>query len=262
MGTPFASTSTAPASIVRPATDAQIVRALVPMLEDRDWASSDQTAYVERAAVLKLVIRWATNVMDDATPPAISRVVHNTVGRLASHGEKVNAILAHLAEQPEQSRHQGALDAAKLYAPLSKEGASKLIGWLDAQGGKKVTATAPATDDQGWVDAETVPAGSYALTIEDSSVGNDLAFYRVDRPTEGKWAGFVFVKLELGPETQRLSIPAQKSVLRRIAEVGAREASILYGQKIEKCGVCHTKLTNKESREAGIGPDCRKKFGW
>jgi len=264
MGTPFTAATAAPATLVRPATDAQIIRALVPMLNDRDWASSKNVTYVERAAVLKLVISWAVAPMAETTPPEVSRAIHNAVGRNAAYGERVNAILAHLASVTD-SAQRSTLSVEKLYAPLTKEGASKLISWLDDQASTVLQAQeqavggAPSND---WVDAETVPAGSYALEITDSAVGNDIAFYQVDRPTEGRWAGFVFVKLLVGGDEQRLSIPNQKAVLRKIAAVGAREASILFGIKTEKCGVCHTRLTNKDSREAGIGPDCRKKFGW
>ncbi|URC18151.1 hypothetical protein SEA_ZENTENO07_50 [Mycobacterium phage Zenteno07] len=265
MASPFKTTipglgdvASTPASLVRPATDAQIERALVPMLEDRNWSDSGQAAaYIERAAVLKLVISWARNVMADSTPPAVSRAVHNAVNRNAPVGEKVNAILGHLAALPEQANHQGALSREKLYAPLTKEGASKLIGWLaDVPAKQEVRSTveAPAADVE-------VPAGRYALELEDSTVGNDLAFYKVDRPTEGKWAGRVFVNQIVGPEERAVRGKAAATILARIAADPAA-ASIRYGHAVQKCGVCHTRLTNKVSREAGIGPDCRKKYGW
>ena len=262
MASPFKTTipglgdvASTPASLVRPATDAQIERALVPMLEDRNWVDAAPT-FVERAAVLKLVITWARNVMADSTPPAVSRAVHNAVNRNAPVGEKVNAILAHLAALPEQANHQGALSREKLYAPLTKEGASKLIAWLADRPAKEGVKSAAQAD----ADVE-VPAGRYALPIEDSTVGNDLAFYKVDRPTEGKWAGRVFVNQIVGPEEQAVRGKAAATILARIAADPAA-ASIAYGHAIQKCGVCHTRLTNKVSREAGIGPDCRKKYGW
>lgn len=240
------------------ATDAQIERALVPMLEDRNWANSGQAAaYIERAAVLKLVITWALSPMADSTPPAVSRAIHNAVGRGAAYGERVNAILAHLAALPEQANHQGALSREKLYAPLTKAGASKLIAWLAEVPAKeqvRSTVEAPAA-------AVEVPAGRYAVELKDSSVGNDLAFYKVDRPTEGKWAGRVFVNQIVGPEEQPVRGKAAATVLAQIA-VDPAAASIRYGHAVQKCGVCHTRLTNKTSREAGIGPDCRKKYGW
>jgi hypothetical protein len=111
--------------------------------------------------------------------------------------------------------------------------------------------------------AEIVPEGRYALMIEHSEVGNDIAFYKVDRPTEGKWAGRVFVKLITGGGgEQRLSWAVTKNVLSRIAEEGAAVASARYGHELDHCGVCGRELTNKASRDRGIGPDCFAKMGW
>lgn len=109
--------------------------------------------------------------------------------------------------------------------------------------------------------AEVVPAGRYAVATESGAV-NTLAFYKVDRPTEGKWAGRVFVKLLVSDEEQRLSFAASKAVLAKIAAVGAQEASAAYGREIGSCGVCAKVLTNDESRAIGIGPDCRARLGW
>ena len=109
--------------------------------------------------------------------------------------------------------------------------------------------------------AEVVPAGRYAVATEDGAT-NALAFYKVDRPTEGRWAGYVFVKLMLSDEEQRMSRAAGDAILRKIAAVGAEAASAAYGQHIGECGVCGRTLTNDESRAYGIGPDCRKKLGW
>lgn len=109
--------------------------------------------------------------------------------------------------------------------------------------------------------ADEVPAGRYAVATEDGAV-NELAFYKVDRPTEGRWAGYVFVKLMKSDEEQRLSRPAGATVLAKIAAAGAKEASAAYGREIGKCGVCSRTLTNDESREIGIGPDCRARLGW
>jgi hypothetical protein len=99
-----------------------------------------------------------------------------------------------------------------------------------------------------------VPAGHYAVP---STGNNDLAFYRVDRPTEGRWAGSVFVKIVVGgrPDTgvPRRFVPG---ILARIVEAGIDEAARLYGQKIGRCYKCNRRLTDKVSRAAGIGPDC------
>lgn len=104
-----------------------------------------------------------------------------------------------------------------------------------------------------------VPNGRYAVHNDDQSV-NDIAFYKVENVTEGKWAGFTFVKQIVGPDEQNLSRGQARRVLAKISALGVREASQLFGRSTQKCGVCHTNLTNKESREYGIGPKCREKF--
>jgi hypothetical protein len=109
--------------------------------------------------------------------------------------------------------------------------------------------------------ADVVPAGRYAVYNDDQSV-NDLAFYKVDRPTEGRWAGRVFVKLIAGDDEQRLSWATTKSVLAKIAAAGAEAASARYGHEIGECGICGRQLTNDESRARGIGPRCAEKMAW
>lgn len=111
---------------------------------------------------------------------------------------------------------------------------------------KQQAPAAPAVD---------VPAGRYAVATEDGAT-NALAFYKVDRPTEGRWAGYTFVKLIVSDGEQRLSRAASRAVLAKIAEAGPAEASAAYGHEIGSCGVCGKVLTNDESRARGIGPVC------
>ena len=103
--------------------------------------------------------------------------------------------------------------------------------------------------------------GRYAIPTQEGAT-NELAFYKVDRPTEGRWAGYVFVKRLVGPEEQRLSQKQSAAILAKIGEFGAEKASKLYGKEIGHCGVCGRRLTNDESREAGIGPICAQGLGW
>ncbi|ABE67463.1 hypothetical protein PBI_QYRZULA_43 [Mycobacterium phage Qyrzula] len=160
---------------------------------------------------------------------------------------------AQTAETPEQ---------AAAWAPLTKAGASKMIEWLTGLP-KAATAEAPkakaAASDL--PSAEVVPAGRYAIDTNDGAV-NGVAFYKVDRPETGKWAGYVFVKLLVSDSEQRMSFAASKAVLNRIAEVGAEAASARYGHEIGRCGICDRTLTNDESRARGIGPVCAANAGW
>ncbi|AGT12782.1 hypothetical protein PHELEMICH_45 [Mycobacterium phage Phelemich] len=148
------------------------------------------------------------------------------------------------------------------FATLTKADASvqidKAQAWLK-ENAPSVAAAAPVVGHD--VYATIVPAGRYAIETTDGAI-NSLAFYKVDRPTEGKWAGRVFVKLEVGGDEQRLSQKQGLGIIAKIAAAGAAQASARYGREIGRCGVCSTRLTNDESRAYGIGPDCRKKHGW
>jgi hypothetical protein len=131
---------------------------------------------------------------------------------------------------------------------------SDKIDWLKTQ--PKLAATeAPKS---GSLERHNVPAGRYAVT------GNDgqTVFVKVDRPTEGQWAGRIFVKIQAGDEMIRTSRPAADALLGKIAAAGVQEAMLRYGREIGSCGHCGRTLTNEESREAGIGPVCRGKMGW
>lgn len=106
--------------------------------------------------------------------------------------------------------------------------------------------------------AETdVPAGRYAVHMDGDS--NELSFFKVDRPEEGKWAGWTFVK-HLASDTE---YPVKGARKHRILEAIAADiegALATYGREIGACGMCGKTLTNDESRAYGIGPDCRKKL--
>lgn len=102
-----------------------------------------------------------------------------------------------------------------------------------------------------------VPQGHYAIP---SSGSNDLMFVRVDRPTDGRWAGRTFVKLVVGGKpdapVERNRVPG---ILARIVAAGVAESATLYGQTVGKCCRCNRLLTDKESRQKGIGPECEKR---
>lgn len=102
-----------------------------------------------------------------------------------------------------------------------------------------------------------VPEGHYAYP---SSGSNDLSFVRVDRPTEGRWAGRVFVKQVIGGHPDQPVARANvASVLASIVEFGVDLAAQTYGQEIGRCYRCNRHLTDETSRQLGIGPDCRSR---
>lgn len=104
---------------------------------------------------------------------------------------------------------------------------------------------------------DDVLAGRYA--IRDEGI---VKFYTVDRPTEGRWAGRVFVKRQVSDDLIPLKTwRTTNEVLDKIA-VDPQGAMLLYGEELGVCGICGRTLTNEESRRDKIGPICRQKFAW
>lgn len=142
--------------------------------------------------------------------------------------------------------------------PITMDGFKVLLELLQKAPGVE---GAQGKSEQDFPSVEALPEGRYGIPTEDGAL-NKTAFYKVDRPTEGKWAGYVFVKLCVSESLERLAVPVQKSVANKIVAYGVAKASALYGQEYKHCGVCGIGLTNDTSREIGIGPECRKKMGW
>lgn len=109
----------------------------------------------------------------------------------------------------------------------------------------------------------TVPvpdAGFYAIPDDTMK----LHFYKIDRPTDGRWAGRVFAGEVVGGQDRPFPVKgaAATKLFKAIADFGADEAMKLYGKEIGKCGVCNRTLTDEISRAYGIGPTCRAAKGW
>jgi hypothetical protein len=154
---------------------------------------------------------------------------------------------------------------AAVQEELDKPG--PLWGWNDGRRVRPVTPSEERREDKRWSLIETVnkvgatvPTGRYALRNQ-GGAANDILFVHVERPDKGQYAGKTFVKQQLGPNLERMSMVRQRDALVRIA-ADPSGAAQLYGQKMGICGVCGTALTNEESRAYGIGPVCRKNMGY
>jgi len=118
-----------------------------------------------------------------------------------------------------------------------------------------VAPTADSAEELRKVAAKDVPAGRYALRGADDVV----KFYRLDKPTQGKWAGWTFLKIQASDDLYPIRNRIEKE--RIIAEIAkdVLGAEQLYGQELGKCSRCGRTLTDETSRDYGIGPDCRAK---
>lgn len=155
-------------------------------------------------------------------------------------------------------------------ASIIKTPAPRLVELLEKLGLEEHIAAAPPATDAAATDRwvarcfqlhgqrlAQLPAGRYAVERD-----GGLRFFRVDRPTEGRWAGHTFVKAQAGDDLCPLrDLQSRDMVLREIAW-NAPEAMLRYGREIGACGHCGRTLTNDESRARGIGPVCAGKMGW
>lgn len=127
--------------------------------------------------------------------------------------------------------------------------------------GELVKDTPRASSHFKAVDYPTAAEGNYAVT---SLTGNnDLDFFKIDRPTEGRWNGFLFVKRIIGGhDPERVAKATAEGWLALIAAPStANAAMVKFGQEMGQCGRCGRTLTDEESRVRGIGPDCAAKMG-
>lgn len=144
---------------------------------------------------------------------------------------------------------------------ISLRRASEFIGRLKEAPAKTVEQQWEL-DSTEWPD---VPEGRYALAEASNHV--TIKFYKVDRPTEGRWAGYTFLSAGAGgphgdPDWHPIKAPAVKRAILERIEQDPAGAAKLYGTELGHCGVCGRTLTDETSRAYGIGPVCRANTGW
>lgn len=105
------------------------------------------------------------------------------------------------------------------------------------------------------LDTSNIKEGRYAVEMD-----GVLKFYRVDKPTQGRWNGYTFVKVQASDDLYPVRGASAKAVLAAIA-VDPPAAMLRYGKELGSCGHCGRTLTNEVSRITGIGPICRAKMG-
>lgn len=123
-------------------------------------------------------------------------------------------------------------------------------------------AAAPSTVG---LDLSELPAGRYAVPG-----GTTRLKVQVDKPAEGRWAGYTFVRdaAEYG-SGQRYGKAApggryvgqiEDELVVILADPAA--ASMAYGRLVGRCGICNRHLEDEQSVERGIGPVCAQRMGW
>jgi hypothetical protein len=111
-----------------------------------------------------------------------------------------------------------------------------------------------------------VPDGRYAISHKEVTEGV-LKFYKIKKPTEGKWAGFVFVDAGRGGSHGDLSWTPIKNLAykKQVLDIIAKDPKLAgerFGREVGACYKCGRSLTDETSRALGIGPDCRQMVGY
>ena len=188
-------------------------------------------------------VKYIQDLLDERDLEASAKFREDTASMDA---EEVSLYIVRLRQKPRTMTQETASAWIDRLKELPRK-TEAVAGRSDSQGGKDFKAL-----------AAQVPAGRYAITGQDGTTD----FYRIDKPTEGKWSGYTFGKLQLSDDYQRIPFKNLYSVLERIVADGPEEASKRYGRELGHCGVCGRTLTNPESIERGIGPVCAGKNEW
>lgn len=134
---------------------------------------------------------------------------------------------------------------------MTKSKASELIDWFLKLPNKPKPVQTHNNVSQGYntPSLAALPAGRYAIENNDG----ELRFYQVWE-SSNKAAKRLYV--QHSDDTSKLPMRAQEAIAQKIIAVGIRECAIRYGMEIGSCSNCGRTLTNRISRELGIGPIC------
>lgn len=140
---------------------------------------------------------------------------------------------------------------ASLEEGLTKGRAGEIISEL------KNLPVKPNRDDRSKNDpkVQDIPPGRYAVQTGEHE--NDLTFYRVKRKERGEVKEKVILIIA-GPTEHFLGSYSKqaKAAAKNIVRAGIGDSAVLYGRTIGRCSQCNTQITNRISRELGIGPIC------
>lgn len=109
------------------------------------------------------------------------------------------------------------------------------------------------------------PTGARFAVATEAGSDNDLAFWWIVRHEDQGGMVKYFLRQVIGGQGAvrvRMSPEAMVSIARKIMATGAKQAMLRFGQEIGSCGHCGRTLTNKASRDRGIGPVCAAHKGW
>lgn len=98
-----------------------------------------------------------------------------------------------------------------------------------------------------------IPAGRYFVV---DPTNNEERFFKVDKPKDGRWKGYTFLKVQASDDFYPIKDKAHREAV--LAEIAKDPINAMneYGIRLGKCGNCGRTLTNIDSRLRGLGPVC------
>jgi hypothetical protein len=168
-------------------------------------------------------------------------------------------LMADIARLAPLKNHHLAKDMVNGSRPLARQAAEKVLAHLEGLPDRE-SSEAPRPEPAPAADLDQIPVGYYATPSRTGS--NDVDFWKVERPEDGKFEGWTFVKRVLGggsggqTRLTKIRMPEQRSALAAIAGHGVEEARNLYGDKMKRCTNCNRELTDDLSRARRMGKDC------
>lgn len=100
-----------------------------------------------------------------------------------------------------------------------------------------------------------VPEGYYALVNSDRVID----FYKLVDWKDDQRLLFQVYGAPGSLTENRVTRPEHAAYVMEAIAKDPEEASLRFGKELKICGRCGSPLTNKKSRDAGIGPECAKK---
>lgn len=263
MATPFdvPTVRTSTDSVTQP----QLVRALAPMLADRDWMGrTDQPKFVERVAVINTTLNVAQLAVDgDANVLSALDIVLDDPSNIVTTFNQLMDYLRAAAISDER-------DAA-LWNPLTKQGASTLIDWLG--GCEWADRRVSKVEESNVVAAKASVAADRAASeeLEDGMyLRPDNTIYKVYCTRSGQKVAKRAVVTETGVDEEgNTTYEAQmvyegKAPLRTLTaamRMSIEEAQ-QFGALYNICCICGADLNDEVSVALGIGPWCGgREFG-
>lgn len=176
-------------------------------------------------------------------------------------------IMREIAALAPLKKHHLAKDMVNGTRPLARQAAEMTLGNLRRCPDRAVPLTAPKQEAEAprpapVADAQ-IPVGYYATPSRTGN--NDIDFWKVERPEDGKFEGWTFVRRVLGggsggqTRATRIHLSEQRSALAAIARHGLEESRMLYANNMKRCTRCNRDLSDDLSRERGMGNDCWNK---